>query len=59
VQKKRNNKNLFFGIIMDIGKNFPCKWGKSTFSRELPEKSTRGHTDLIFGIEPPTCVEKY
>jgi hypothetical protein len=21
----------------------------------LPEKSSRGHTDLIFGIEPPTC----
>jgi hypothetical protein len=30
---------------------------KSTFSRELPEKSTRGHIDFIFGIEPPTCVE--
>jgi hypothetical protein len=29
---------------------------KSTFSRELPEKSTRGHTDLVFGIEPPACV---
>jgi hypothetical protein len=27
---------------------------KSTFSRELPEKSTRGHTDFIFGIEPPS-----
>jgi hypothetical protein len=22
-----------------------------TFSRELPEKSTRGHTDFIYGIE--------
>jgi hypothetical protein len=30
---------------------------KSTFSRELPEKSTRGHTDFIYGIEPPICVE--
>jgi hypothetical protein len=26
---------------------------KSSFSSELPEKSTRGHTDLFFGIEPP------
>jgi hypothetical protein len=24
---------------------------KSTFSKELPEKSTRGHTDFINGIE--------
>jgi hypothetical protein len=30
---------------------------KSTFSRQLPEKSTRGHTDFIFGIEPATCVK--
>jgi hypothetical protein len=30
---------------------------KSTFSRELPEKSTRGHTDVIFKIEPPICEE--
>jgi hypothetical protein len=30
---------------------------KSTFSRELPEKCTRGHTDFIFGIELPTCVD--
>jgi hypothetical protein len=30
---------------------------KLTFSKELPEKSTRGHTDFIFGIEPPTCAE--
>jgi hypothetical protein len=30
---------------------------KSTFSRELPEKSTRVHTDFIFGFEPPTCVD--
>jgi hypothetical protein len=30
---------------------------KSTFSRELPEKSDKGHTDFIFGIEPPTCIE--
>jgi hypothetical protein len=30
---------------------------KSTFSRELPKKSTKGHTDFIFGIEPPTSVE--
>jgi hypothetical protein len=37
---------------MDMGKYFPCEWRKKvTFSRELPEKSTRGHTDFIFGIE--------
>jgi hypothetical protein len=28
---------------------------KSTFSRELPEKSTRGHTDFIYGIELSLC----
>jgi hypothetical protein len=55
VQKERNNRNTFSEIIMDMRKYFPCK--KSNFSRELPEKSTRGHTDFIFGIEPPTCVE--
>jgi hypothetical protein len=27
----------------------------STFSRELPEKSTRGHTDFIHGIESSLC----
>jgi hypothetical protein len=36
---------------MDMGTYFPCKWETSTFSRELPEKSTRGHTDFIYGIE--------
>jgi hypothetical protein len=30
---------------------------KSTFSREFPEKSTRGHTDFIFGIELSLCGE--
>jgi hypothetical protein len=30
---------------------------KIDFSRELPEKSTRGQTDFIFRIEPPTCVD--
>jgi hypothetical protein len=29
---------------------------KSSFSKELPEKSTRGYTGFIFVIEPPTCV---
>jgi hypothetical protein len=52
VQKERNKRNTFSEIIMDMGKYFPCKWG-----RELPEKSTRGHTDFIFGIEPPKCEE--
>jgi hypothetical protein len=34
------------------GKVFSLHMGKkSTFSRELPEKSTRGHTDFIHGIE--------
>jgi hypothetical protein len=28
------------------------------FSRKLPEKSSRGHTDFIFEIESPTC-EKF
>jgi hypothetical protein len=32
---------------------------KSTFSIELPEKTTRGHTDFIFETEPPTCANKY
>jgi hypothetical protein len=54
VQKKRNNRNTFSEIIMDM---FLANGEKSTFSRELPEKSTRGHIDFIFGIEPPTCVE--
>jgi hypothetical protein len=54
VQKKRNNRNTFFEIIMDM---FLANGEKLTFSRELPEKSTRGHTDFIFGIEPPICVE--
>jgi hypothetical protein len=45
-------------IIMDIGKYFPCKWGKArTFSRELPEKSNRGHIDFIYGIESSLCGE--
>jgi hypothetical protein len=58
VQKERNNRITFSAIIMEMGKYFPCKWGKkSTFSRELPEKSTRGHTDFIFGIEPPTFAK--
>jgi hypothetical protein len=30
---------------------------KSTFSRELPEKFTRGHTDFIHGIESSLCGE--
>jgi hypothetical protein len=54
VQKKRNNRNTFSEIIMDM---FFANGEKSTFSRELREKSTRDHTDFIFGIEPPTCVE--
>jgi hypothetical protein len=29
----------------------------STFSRALPEKSTRGHTDFIYGIESSLCGE--
>jgi hypothetical protein len=54
VQRKRNNRNTFSEIIMDM---FLANGEKSTFSRELPEKSTRGHTDFFFGIEPSTCVE--
>jgi hypothetical protein len=54
MQKKRNNRNTFSEIIMDM---FLANGEKSTFSRELPEKSTRGHTDFIFGIELPTCVK--
>jgi hypothetical protein len=50
VQKEKNNRNMFSEIIMDMGKYFPCKWGKSTFSKELPEKSTRGHTDLFLEL---------
>jgi hypothetical protein len=30
---------------------------KSTFSKELPEKSTRGHTDFIYGIKLSLCEE--
>jgi hypothetical protein len=30
---------------------------KLTFSRELPEKSTRGHTDFIYGIKSALCGE--
>jgi hypothetical protein len=43
---------------MDMGKYFPCEMGKtSTFSRELPEKSTRVHNDFIYGIESSLCGE--
>jgi hypothetical protein len=28
---------------------------KSIFSRELPEKFTRGHADFIYGIESLLC----
>jgi hypothetical protein len=30
-------------------------WKTPTFSRELPEKSTRGHTDFLYGTEPSLC----
>jgi hypothetical protein len=43
--KKRNNRNTFSEIIMDM---FLANGEKILF---LPEKSTRGHTDFIYGIE--------
>jgi hypothetical protein len=30
---------------------------KTILSRKLPEKSSRGYTNFIFEIEPPTCEE--
>jgi hypothetical protein len=46
----RDNHGYGKVISLQMGK-------KSTFSRDLPEKSTRCHTDFNFGIEPPTRVE--
>jgi hypothetical protein len=58
VQKERNNRNTFSEIIMDMGKYFLGEMGKkSTFSRELSEKPTRGHTDFIYGIGASLCGE--
>jgi hypothetical protein len=57
VQKKKNNRNRFSEIIMDMRTYFPCKWGKIDFSRELPEKFTWGHNAFIDGIESSLCVE--
>jgi hypothetical protein len=48
----------FFQDNHGLGKVFSLQIRKkSTFSRELPEKSTRGHTDFIYGIESSLCGE--
>jgi hypothetical protein len=44
--------------IQDNHGYFPCKWGKNRFfSRELPEKSARVHTNFIYAIESSLCGE--
>jgi hypothetical protein len=43
--KEGNNRNMFSEIIMDMGKYFPCKWGKIDFfkkaSRKIHQRSHR------------------
>jgi hypothetical protein len=52
VQKERNNRKMFSDRIMGYEKVFSLQMReKLTFSRELPEKSTRAHTDFIYGIK--------
>jgi hypothetical protein len=52
VQKERNDKNIFSEIIMDMGKYFPCKWGKSrlfqeSFQKIPPEESNRHYVEKL------------
>jgi hypothetical protein len=51
LRKKDINYRKKAKIVMDMGKYFPCTWGKNRLFRELSEKSTRGHTEFIHGIE--------
>jgi hypothetical protein len=56
--KGEKYKKYVFRDNHGYGKVFSLQMGrKPIFSKELPEKSTRGHTDFIFGIEPLACVE--
>jgi hypothetical protein len=57
VQKERNYRSILqdnhgYGNVFSLQ-----MWQTSTFSRELPEKYTRGHTDFIYGIELSLCGE--
>jgi hypothetical protein len=46
--KERNNRNLFSEIIMDLGKYFPCKWGKNRLFQESFQKNPPGVTPILF-----------
>jgi hypothetical protein len=47
-QKERNNRNTFFEIIVDMGKYFPCKWGKNRIFQEIFQKNPPEVTPIFF-----------
>jgi hypothetical protein len=58
LKKRTKIKKTFFQDNHGYENVFSLQMGnKSPFSRELPEKSTRGHTDFIYGIELSLCGE--
>jgi hypothetical protein len=48
VQKVRNNRNTFSEIIMDMGKNFSCKWGKNRLFQESFQKNLPDITAILY-----------
>jgi hypothetical protein len=60
VQKERNNRNIFPEIIMDMGKYFPCKWGKTKnrLFQEIFQKNTPVVTPILYMESNRHYVEK-
>jgi hypothetical protein len=51
VQKERKNRNTISEIIMDMGKYFPCKWGKKRLLQESFEKNPPEVTQNLKNIK--------